>query len=951
MKLILSIISLVLLAVTPGLGQVPTINSIGPEEYVSSMGMERPSVAADSKGQPHFVCDAGGNANFMKFDKVNGRWSGGIFATGSRGGRYNASRLYIGQIEIDGKDRAWISCKFGVKEFGSMMGQGVWCFRNVATMPYPPEQFFRSVNVYKGMGCVSTDAKYPDEGVVMGTFGNWEKLNLNGQTIGRGSINAGHGGEKVRFRIASYAPRFGGGSGSYADGIWHTAMCGSRAITASYQNSARYKAGQGPIPWAAYSVYPIMGDDYHHPGVGIDATDPRMAYMAIVFYNKMCINIWDGTKMLFNPADLKVLDYGASFEPRQAPAITPAPDGGAFFFWTSSGRIKMAYVSKKGAVGTTHDITAGRSAGATTDRYGNLHLVYFNGGIKYRQIKVSTLLPIEPKNRVTGSRTPRFRWTNTRSDVYTLELTRDGVKLPLMGIKDNVWQPKSDLAVGVYSWRVKEGWPTGNDKWSKNLAFQIPPTLPTPIAPHTRYPSEPVKPVFTWTNSDPEVNQYVIELFGGHESLGSLAVAGKVGGLTAKWKTALPAGSYSWHIKSKRMRTGYTIASEWSPLMDFQVVVPGPCTFTKPARLELFDPGWQTIVCAWTESEGATSYKLEVLFNGNLLDTLNGLTSTRYQLSKAFQPGYYSLLVKPVSPSGKGPWSPIRTFIIRRQMSPGNGQTLASPPKGFEWTRSKDATRYLAKLSLYDKKERKYKLVKEKWVSQPKFGTPLWTPSFHFKNGAYRWAITDYTRKKQGYTSVDYFQVRVPGAPALLAPDGAAAGLRNLAFSWSDPSSFAEEFQIQVWMNGDQVKKTAWLPAIDLVDEKKLTFEKLYSFPDDCDGSACFWRVRGRNGWGAGPWKQTAFALNALSAPTFTEPEDGTMVEADTPMTFSWSPVPNAERYEIQIAQGDTVAAAQIISDTSWLWTPSPGTYAVSLRAGETGWSRWTTQTFSAIAP
>jgi hypothetical protein len=541
-------------AAITGLAQVPTINSIGAEEYVSSQYMERPSVAADSKGQPHVVCDAGGAASpsLMKFHKVNGRWSGGVFATGTRGGRYDAGRLYIGQIEIDGKDRAWISCKLGIKEFGTMYGQGLWLFSNVATQPNPPESFFRFVCVYKGMGVVTTDAKYPDEGVVMGTFGNWEKVNAAGQSLGRGSINAGHGGEKVRARIASYAPRFDAKPGAYPDGIWHTAMCGSRALTASYQNSARYKAGQGPIPWAAYNVYSIMGDDFHHPGVGIDLTDPRMAYMSIVFYNKMCINIWDGAKMIFDPANLKVLDYDATFEERHAPSITPAPDGGAFFFWTSNGRIKTAYVSKKGVVGNVIDITAGHSAAAATDRFGNLHLVYVNSGIKYRIIRITTLIPLQPENRVTSSRKPRFHWTNTRSSAYTLEITHDGVKRPLVGVSSNAWRPVNDLAVGIYSWRVKEGWPNGDSKWSKSLSFQIPPAIPAPIAPHTRFPSQPVKPAFEWTCPDKAVTGYTIQLFESNESLGTITVADATPPLTAKWKNTLPAGRYSWRIKATR---------------------------------------------------------------------------------------------------------------------------------------------------------------------------------------------------------------------------------------------------------------------------------------------------------------------------------------------------------------------------------------------------------------
>ena len=447
---------------------VPRLSAIGEEEFIANYFMERPSISTDSKAQPHFVCDNGGNTQFMKYHKVNGQWSGGIFAVGSRGGRYSASRLYVGQIEVDPLDRAWISCKFGTKEFGSMLGQGVWLFRDVAKSPNPPEQFFKFVVVHKGMGMVSTDAKYPNQGVVLGTFGNYRILDDRANIIGSGSINAGQGGEKIRFRIASYAPRFGTAKVDYPDGIWHTCMNGYSATDAKYQNSARYLAGLPPVTWANYGPYRVMGDDLSHPGIGIDSSDPRVAYMGGVFNGQVCVNVWDGTQMTAAPNNLHVLGSGAAREVRHGPAFTPAPgpNGGSFVFWTAGGRIKMGYISKKGVVATTLfvgntatpapvDITAGRSPAAATDRYGNIHLVYYNGGIKYRKILLATLEPLAPKGRITDTRTPKFRWSNTQAAQYTLEITRDGEKLPLVTVAGSTsWTPEEILPIGRYSWKL-----------------------------------------------------------------------------------------------------------------------------------------------------------------------------------------------------------------------------------------------------------------------------------------------------------------------------------------------------------------------------------------------------------------------------------------------------------------------------------------------------------------
>ncbi len=758
------------LAASTVLAQIPQINKIGDEESVSSSNMERPNVTTDSKAQPHFVCDSpGGDTRFSKYSKINGKWYGGIFAVGSKGGRYDASRLYVGQISIDAKDRAWVSCKFGCKEFGNMLGQGIWLFRDVSTNPRPPEQFFRHVNVYKGMGAVSIDSKYPDQGVVMGTFGNFNVLDQAGKTLKSGSINAGHGGEKVRSTIASYAPRFPTVKEeklTYPDGIWHTAMNGSHAVSSSYQNSERHKAGLGYVTWASYGSFPEMGGDFLHPGISTDSTDPRYCYIGQVFHGGLRLNIWDGTRMLFNPDSPKLVSANASMEVRHAVAITPAPANtpGAFIFWLASGRIKMVYVSKKGQLGDIVDITAGRSPAATTDRYGNIHLVYYNGGIKYRKILVSTLQGTAPEGLVTD-RTPQFIWSNIRAARYTVEVFKDGVKLTNATVSATTWTPRVPFAAGVYSWRVKEGWLAGSEKPSASLAFVIPPVTPDPLSPDTRATSA-YTPTLKWGGIDGAANQFTVQLFknGGTTPIGSFNTSGnlkeRVGSVA--WTNTLGAGYYTWYVKANRILRGYTISSDWSDGMTFQVRVPGPTALTKPLANTTFNPGLSTITGVWTSAEGAAGYTLKVLYNGEFLETYS-TGNTNVPMTRIFQPGYHTLLVQPRNDAGNGAWSDTVTLLIRRYMRPIDTSVLDQAPARLTWTRTKDATRYLSKLSKRNPTTKLYQVVGEKWITQSAFGeAPLWKPTYAFVPGAYRWSVTDYFGAKQGYTSVSYFRITGP---------------------------------------------------------------------------------------------------------------------------------------------------------------------------------------------
>ncbi len=762
-------------------GAEPLLGTPTVPEFVSSQPFYHPSVAADSKGQPHFVCDPGGNTQFAKFHRVNGAWKGGVFAVGAHGGRYDASRLYIGQIEIDGKDRAWVSCKFGCKDFGSMLGYGVWLFGNVANDSTPSELFFKFLNA-KGHGCISTDAKYPDMGVGMATGGLYDKLNAAGNEIGSGTINAGPGGEKMRFRIASYAPRYPEGStASYPDGIWHTAMNGYSGFASAYQNSARYKAGAGPINWASYSVYPQQGSDYSHTGVGVDLSDPRVGYMGCVFNGKVAINIWDGSKLVFSPSSLKILDYAATYEPRHTIQFAPAPAhiGGTFVVWNSGGRIKLCYLSKAGVAGTVRDITPGDSPAACSDRYGTIHIVYNHSGIHYLKIPVMSVAPLAPAGRL-ATRSPLFRWAGAPGATsYTIQLTQDGVTLPAFAVTpgaSNTWQLSSNYPVGSYSWRLKQGGVDSTKPWSPRLAFVIPPEAPAPLSPDGRSDSFPSIPSFTWQDNDPAVNRFVLQLFEGADLLGEMDVYsdGTKTDFSEDWTNNLQAGSYTWRIKAFRDRPDFPVASAWSEPRAFQLGVPEIPVVTTPADKTAFGPATTNIPVAWMAANGADSYVMKVLMNGKAFATHGGILITDGALADTFSPGYYSVMVRGVSAgAGPGPWSDLVTFIITRNMTP-EGAVLNQTPALFKWTRSEPATRYLLTLSQYDAGSGKYIVKREAWVAQPASGQPRWTPPYVIPNGRFRWAITDYNGDTRGYTQSALFQIKNSGHdswndPALVA--------------------------------------------------------------------------------------------------------------------------------------------------------------------------------------
>jgi hypothetical protein len=324
------------------------------------------------------VADLGTDNKLYAFHKINGVWSGALFAQGSRGGKYDASRIFLPHIEIDAQNRGWISCKMGTKDYGTMYGEGLWLFENMSTAPV--EKWFQFLQIHKGNGNVSIDPARPGECVMMAANGLWARINSDGQIVEQGQMPLGHSGEKIRFLIA---PSLDG-----SPGIWHTAMGGWRAQSSSYVNSSMAAS----IVWAYHGRYRIQETDVVHPAVGIDLKNPYVCYISSVYEEGVVINVWNGQNMLWSDRDLPVLDpAGDTGINRLGPQWTPTGDGGSLICWTRGNSIMMRHVKSDGTIEPALNaepiaVCIGSKASMCTDSLGDIHMVYDNGGIKYRKL-------------------------------------------------------------------------------------------------------------------------------------------------------------------------------------------------------------------------------------------------------------------------------------------------------------------------------------------------------------------------------------------------------------------------------------------------------------------------------------------------------------------------------------------------------------------------------------
>jgi len=354
-------------------GGVPTLTG-GPEEVTSSQtGLSRPSIALDAAGQPHVVADLD-NPRVYAYHRIGGSWSGGLFAEPDA--VLDAGRIYLPHLEVDGDGRGWVSAWLGIKESGTMQGQAVWRVDGLETSP--EATYLGLANSGTKNGNLAVDPSQPGTVVVMSKEGRWQRFDASGPTGDSGSFELGATGEKIRFLIHP------------DDGTWHGAMSGYS------QEDSRYRSSDLPerITWAKHATYDTMGDDMLHPGLGLDGADPAVAYIGIAYAPGVVINVWDGQQLVFPPDALEVLDdapasHGSGKE-RHGPEGTPCKGGGAWVCWThSDNTIYVQHVAPDGTTGERTALAHGKTCAMATDAEGDVHLVYVDGTLRYRELAFS----------------------------------------------------------------------------------------------------------------------------------------------------------------------------------------------------------------------------------------------------------------------------------------------------------------------------------------------------------------------------------------------------------------------------------------------------------------------------------------------------------------------------------------------------------------------------------
>ena len=310
---------------------------------------------------------------------------------------------------------------------------------------------------------------------------------------------------------------------------------------------------------------------------------------------------------------------------------------------------------------------------------------------------------------------------------------------------------------------------------------------------------------------------------------------------------------------------------------------------------------------AWTAVDGATRYRLQAdsdigFGTPIVMDiTTQNTTYTPSQTNHLFGDGEWYWRVRVEEPTPVGEWSPIQRFT-KTWATSANKPTPLAPADGvklaffdqpvFSWTPVTGAARYRFQVA----------------VTADGFSSPVISvdtlatrvqPTSRLANGVYYWRvlpmdIADHVGMPSNVLSFNmaYGTNALGMVPALLEPADESVPTFTPTFHWTAVAG-AEHYRLEYTSdeNCDFTVGTA-------VETRQTYYTPINTFPND---ARYCWRVRVESGPAVGDWSQTwHFQKNWNIQPQLLTPTN--LYQTGLYPLYSWTPVPGAGRYHIQIA-------------------------------------------------
>lgn len=501
--------------------------------------------------------------------------------------------------------------------------------------------------------------------------------------------------------------------------------------------------------------------------------------------------------------------------------------------------------------------------------------------------------------------------------VYQKELRIDGVTATSAKLPNLPYGTK-------WTWRVRGVNAAGAGAWSAPRTFTVvaPPPPAPPAAPVLLMPADAAVDLaqtvtLKWAAAERAVS-YTVQV--AMVSTFSPLVFSKeqVTG-TSIDVTSLQVGAcYLWRVKA----VNGTGASAWSTVWSFStkgaantLLPPLPPTLRYPENTAVNVPLQARLL--WTPGERATGsivqYSIDETFATSLVvnagQSIAGVDLT-------LNPGKtYFWRVKSKNAVGESAWSPTWRFatvppepVVVIPPAPAliaPGQNAVDQPTAsvrLYWATSSGAAYYTVQLSSTETFSDN--VYTRPGVTACVIDTPSLMPStkYFWRVRAINSAGESAWSSIRAFTTSAPTAAMLPGAVTLQAPLANATGQATpLLLQWS-PAERATTYVVQVAKTSD---------FTDILFTKENLFSNTFNIAELATSTTYFWRVRGSNQYGTGPWSAPrAFTTAAPPAPVLPgvpvllAPAAGARDLAVT-VKFTWQAAERATSYAVQVSLND----------------------------------------------
>jgi hypothetical protein len=453
---------------------------------------------------------------------------------------------------------------------------------------------------------------------------------------------------------------------------------------------------------------------------------------------------------------------------------------------------------------------------------------------------------------------PVLAWNPTPAGTsYQLQVSTDAgfgsTVFDQSGLTDTTKQVSSLSALATYYWRVRATGPAGTGDWSTPFSFTTKLGAPNHVAPGNGATNISIPATIRW-QSTPGATGYTLQVSSDPTFNTALVVNDATITDTSYQASGLSfATQYYWHVKAMGITGQFSLP--WS-----FVTIVGPSAtpaLSTPAN------GTQglaiaSIDFAWQSAQWATSYRLQIATDpafgsGIVFDDSTIATTTKsvtgFQTDKIY---YWRVRGKGAGGIGtfSSPWSfeTVRTIPLAASLAyPANGAT-SLPVIGltFRWHAISGVTHYgfqLATDSLFTTGFFKNDTA---LVDTNRLVNGLQA------NTRYFWRVRGRNAAGWGSYSPAWSMttiVPIPGQVALIGPASAGVAQSDSAvFTWNMPTPPASKFTFEIAL--DSLFTSFRSIDTTLTDTVKV-------FRPLINGQWYYWRVKGGNAGGWGPFSET----------------------------------------------------------------------------------------------